>query len=188
MIEKLLCLVVLVFALPAFAQTPGLDRVLSAETFSFQSNGEMDRAVLVENDDAGADLYVFLNLDPAGSRGAVKPALVRKNAAWSGSLWGTRPSLAINDKGSLLIKSSNEAIGRNRWSQTLTLVYRDGEFVVAGFTREERDTLDVNASGSCDLNFLSGKGKRNGKAVQLKSPPMKFADWSDDKLPSECKF
>jgi hypothetical protein len=188
MIEKLLCLIFLVSALPAFAQTPGLERVLSAVTLSFESNGEVDRAVLVENDDAGADLYMFLNLDPVGSRGAVKPALLKKNAAWSGSMWGSRPSLALSDKGSLLIKSSNEAIGRSRWSQTLTVVYRNKEFVVAGLTHESRDTLDLKAGGSCDLNFLSGKGIRNGKAVKLKSAAMRLADWSDEKLPDECKF
>jgi hypothetical protein len=172
----------------ALAETPGLDRVLSAVTLSFQSNGDTDRAVLVENDDAGADLYIFLNLDPANSRGAVKPALVKKNAAWSGSMWGSRPTLEVNGKGSLLIKSANEAIGRSRWSETLTIVYRNNEFLVAGLTREARDTLEPKSGGSCDLNFLSGKGKRDGKTIEVKTAAMKLADWSDEKLPKECNF
>lgn len=103
-------------------------------------------------------------------------------------MWGTRPSLETNDKGSLLIKSANEAIGRSRWSQTLTIVYRNKEFVVAGLTREERDTLDLKAGGSCDINFLTGKGKRNGKPIETKFPAMKLANWSDEKLPKECSF
>lgn len=188
MIRKILCVVFLLFAHPAFAQTPGLERVLSAVTLSFGLNGETDRAVLVDNDDATADLYIFLNLDPAKSKGDIKPALLKKNAASSGSLWGSRPSLDISGKGSLLIKSANEAIGRDRWSQTLTIVYRNKEFVVAGLTRETRDTLDLNAGGSCDLNFLSGKGKRNGKPVEVSSRPIRLADWSDEDMPKECVF
>ena len=188
MIEKILCLAFLVFALPAYAQAPDLARVLSAVTLSFESNGDADRAVLVENDDAGADLYIFLNVDPANSTGPIKPALVKKNAAWSGGMWGSRPSLEVSDKGSLLIKSANEAIGRSRWSQTLTIVYRNKEFVVAGLTREARDTLEPKSGGSCDLNFLSGKGKHDGKAIEIKSSAIKLSDWSDEKLPKECNF
>jgi hypothetical protein len=188
MVRKILRLIFLLFALPAFAQEPLLARVLSAVTLSFSQNGETDRAVLVENDDAGADLYIYLNLDPANSKGVVKPALVKKNAAWSGAMWGSRPSLDVNEKGSLLVKSANEAIGRDRWSQTLTVAYRNKEFVAAGLTREARDTLDPKAGGSCELNFLSGKGKRNGKAVEIPSRPITLAEWSDERLPKECAF
>lgn len=187
MIEKTLCLVFLVFALPAYAQPPSFERVLSAVTLSFASNGETDRAVLVENDDAGADLYIYRALDAARGDAPVKPALLKKNAAWSGAMWGSRPSLDVNDKGSLLIKSANEAIGRSRWSQTLTIVYRNNEFLVAGLTRDARDTIDL-ASHDCDVNFLTGKGKRDGKPIETKFPATKLADWSDEKLPTECSF
>jgi hypothetical protein len=172
----------------ALAETPGLERVLSVATLSFESNGDTDRAVLVENDDAGADLYIYLGLDPSKSYAPIRPALVKKAAAWSGSMWGTRPSLETNDRGSLLIKSANETIGRSRWSQTLTIVYRNKEFIVAGLTRETSDTLDPKAGGSCDVNFVTGKGKRNGKPVEIKFSAMKFADWSDEKPPKECSF
>jgi hypothetical protein len=94
----------------------------------------------------------------------------------------------VNEKGSLLIKSANEAIGRSRWSQTLTIVYRNGQFLVAGLTREARDKLDPKAGGSCELNFLNGKGKSGGKAVESSSRPIKLADWLDEKLPKECNF
>jgi hypothetical protein len=176
------------FALPALARTPGFERVLSAVTLNFTDGGATDRAVLVDNLDAGADLYLYLSLDDAKPDAPVKPALVKKNAAWSGAMWGTRPSLEVSGKGSLLIKSGNEAIGRGRWTQTLTVVYRDKDFVVAGVTRDERDTLDLKAGGSCDLNLLTGKGKRDGKPVETKFPAMKLADWSDEKLPKECRF
>jgi hypothetical protein len=114
--------------------------------------------------------------------------LVKKNAAWSGAIWGARASLEVADKGSLLIKSENDAIGRDRWSQTVTVVYRDKQFLVAGLTRQARDTLDLNAGGSCDINFLTGKGKRNDKPVAVKTPAPRLADWSDERLPQPSVF
>jgi hypothetical protein len=188
MFKKIPALVFLVLALPAYAQTPGFERVLSAVTLSFQESGSTDRAVLVDNQNAGADLYVYFAVDDAKPDTPLKPALVKKNAAWSGLMWGTRPSLQVSDKGSLLIKSANYGVGRSRWDQTLTVVYRNKEFVVAGLTYLSFDTLDPKIGGSCDLNFLTGKGLRNGKPVETKFPVTKLADWSDEKLPKECNF
>ncbi|MCC3244533.1 hypothetical protein LG047_04210 [Methylocystis sp. WRRC1] len=163
-------------------------RVISTVTLSFE-NGDTDRAALVENGDAGADLYIYRGLEPARDLATpAKPALIKKDAAWSGAMWGARPSLETNAKGSLLIKSENTGIGRDRWSQTLTVVYRNKEFIVAGLTHESYDTLDPSNTHSCDLNFLTGKGKRDGKPVDFKRPAPKLADWSDEKLPKECRF
>jgi hypothetical protein len=176
-----------VFAVSARAE-PDYSRILSSLTLSFE-NGDIDRAVLVENGESNSDLYIYRALEPARDIGApTKPALMKKNAAWSGAMWGARPSLETNAKGSLLIKSENTGIGRNRWSQTLTVVYRNKEFIVAGLTREAYDTLDPNASHSCDLNFLSGKGKKDGKPVDVKQGAKKLAEWSDEALPKECAF
>lgn len=169
----------------AHAETPDYSRVLSSVTLSFEG-GDTDRAALVENDDAGADLYIYRALEPSRAAPA-KPTLVKKSAAWSGAMWGTQPSLETNAKGSLLIKSANDAIGRSRWSQTLTVIYRNKEFIVAGLTREARDTIDLT-SHSCDLNFLTGKGLRDGKPATVKTPAPKFADWSDETLPEACAF
>ena len=175
-------------ATAARAEGADYSRVLSVVTFSLEG-GEVDRAVLVENGDSGADLFIYRDLPPAGAPAAPpKPALVKKDVAWSGPMWGQRPSLETNAKGSLLIKSENGGAGRNRWSETLTVVYRNKEFIVAGITRDAYDTLDPKAAHDCDLNFLSGKGKKDGKAVEVKSPAKKLADWSDESLPEECAF
>lgn len=171
----------------ASAQTPALERVLSAVTLPLSGDG-YDLAVLVDNLDEGADLYLYLGLERNALDKTIKPTLVKKNAAWTGGMARTRPSLAENEKGSLLIKSVNDAIGRSRWSQTLTVVYRNKSLIVAGLTHEERDTLDLQAGGSCDLNFLSGKGLRNGKRIEIRAETIALADWSDEKLPKECRF
>ena len=176
------------FALPAHAEAPAYERVLSAATLYITGDGDYDLAVLVDNLSDGADLYIYPGIERAKLDAPVKPALVKKNAAWTGALAGTRPFVEVSEKGSLLIKSGNEAIGRGRWSQTLTVVYRDKDFLVAGVTREDRDTLDLKAGGACELNLLTGKGKRNGKPIETKFRPVRLADWSDEKLPKECVF
>jgi hypothetical protein len=178
----------LLTAVPAAAQTPGLERVLSATTLYLSDGGGYDLALLVDNLDDGADLYVYSGLERNALSAGAKPSFVKKNAAWTGAMAGTRPSLAVNDKGSLLVNSENDSVGRDRWSQTLTVVRRNGALTVAGLTYSARDTLDPNAGGSCDLNFLAGKGTRNGKKVEIKAQTIPLADWSDEKLPKECKF
>lgn len=173
-------------ATPAAAQVP-LARVLSAVSLPLSGEG-LDVAILVDNLDSGADLYLYAGLDHSKLEAGVEPTLVKKNAAWSGAMAGTRASLAASEKGSLLIKSANEGIGRGRWSQTLTVVYRNGAPIVAGLTREERDTLDLAAGGSCDLNFLTGEGTRSGKKITVRPLAVSLVDWSDDKLPKDCRF
>lgn len=188
MSRHLILATALVAASAAHAE-PDYSRILDVETFSAEGNGDTDRAVLVENGDSGADLYIYRALDASADPAKPpKPALVKKNAAWDGGMWGSRPSLESNAKGSLLIKSENTGIGRDKWTQTVTVVYRNGAFIVAGLTRNAYDSLEPNSAHSCDLNFLSGKGKKDGKAIEVKSPAAKLADWSDDALPKECVF
>ncbi|MGA3063293.1 MAG: hypothetical protein ABSD90_08700 [Methylocystis sp.] len=169
-----------VSALPARAEPSGYERVISTVTLSFGDDGSTDRAVLVDNFDAGADLYIFRSIEDAKPDSPMNPTLVKKAAAWNGAMWGSRPSLDTNAKNSLIVKSQNDAIGRDRWSETLTIVYRRHEFLVAGLTYESHDNLDPRAGGSCDLNFLSGKGVRNGKPVEIKSGAVRLIRFPAD--------
>jgi hypothetical protein len=180
----------LLTAFPALAQTPALERVLSATTLYLSDSGGYDLAILVDNRDSGADLHLYFGVDRNAPEGTTKPSFVKKNAAWVGGGAGALPSLAVSDKDSLLIKSENEAIGRDRWSETLTVVRRNGALVVAGLTFTARDTLNPEGGGSCDLNFLTGKGTRNGKKVEFQAQTIPLADWSVDgeTRPKECRF
>jgi len=175
-------------ATAALAETAAYERVLSAVTLNFGDNGAPDRAVLVSDLDSSADLYIYRDVSDAKPDKPIRPALVKKAAAWDGGMWGSRPSLDTNAKGSLFIKSQNDAVGRNRWSQTMTVVFRNHEYLIAGLTYVAYDTLDTNANGQCDINYLSGKGTRNGKAIEAKFSTIRLIDWTDDKLPKECKF
>jgi hypothetical protein len=174
--------------LPARAETAAYERVISSVTLSFSDDGSTDRAVLVDNFDSGADLYIFRGVEDAKADAPMKPDLLKKQAAWNGSMWGSRPTLDANAKGSLVMKSQNDAIGRSRWSEALTIVYRNHEFLIAGLTYESHDTLEPKAGGACDINFLNGKGTRNGKSVETKFSAVRLQDWSDEKLPKECRF
>jgi hypothetical protein len=173
------------FAAPVHAETQNFQDVLSAATLDFNNDAKQDRAVLVNNKDGDVDLYLYLSKEDPNSEPLLTLAEMKKSAAFSGLMWGQLPSLAVSGEGSLLIKSGNESIGRDRWEQTLTLVYRNNEFLIAGITYAARDTLDPKRASSCDINLLSGKGLRNGKPVDRKFTPIRLADWSDDKLPVE---
>jgi hypothetical protein len=164
------------------------DAVLSAVTSDWNGDGRMDRAILVEGQEERADLYIYVSTDDPNGGERRDLALAKTGAAWKGAMWGTQPSLELSPKGSLLLKSGNDAIGRSRWSQTLTIVYRNGEFLVAGMTFDSRDTLEPKAGGHCDLNLLTGQGIRNGKALKVAAKQIRLADWSDDSRPKECEM
>ncbi len=173
-------------AAPLHAGAQGFQDVLSAVTLDFNNDAKQDRAVLVRNKDEVADLYLYLAKDVPTPEPVMALALTKKSVVYSGTMWGQSPSLDVSAKGSLLIKSGNESIGRNRWLQTLTVVYRNKEFVIAGITYASRDTLEAGNDVSCDLNLLTGKGLRNGRPIDAKLTPILLADWSDEKLPKEC--
>ena len=174
--------------LPACAETP-LSGVLSAVTLSFKGDGSRDRAVLVAGDDGEADLYVYLGLpDDAAERAKMKPTLVKRNVAFAGPMFGQEASLSANSKGSLVLGSMNEAIGRDKWTEKLTIAWRKDALAVVGITYRMHDGLDPNGGGSCDLNLLSGKGLRNGKPVAGPAAPVPLADWDNDHLPEACRF
>jgi hypothetical protein len=126
----------------------------------WNEDGRFDKALLVINpaDSSQADLYLYLSSEKGLILDAYIPALV-----WQGEMFGTQPYLDVNARGSLLVQSQNDAIGRNRWHETITVTYREGQFVIAGYTYNSRDTLDLDNTTSCDINFLTGQWLRDGE-------------------------
>lgn len=110
-------------------------------------DGRAERFALVAMEDGAADLAI-----EAGSA-----RITVRDMVWAGGI-GQRPELALAPNGSVRLSSMNEAIGRNRWRQTLTIAYRDGAYRVAGYTYDWYDTLNLEDRGSCDLNLLTGRG------------------------------
>ncbi|WP_421702355.1 hypothetical protein [Aliiroseovarius sp.] len=141
-------LVSLVAAL-ALTASPTLAQEFSTTLVAdFTGEGLNDRAELIamqRGDDATLKIWNNGNF-----------VLEVPGIAWVGGI-GQEPELAVTPHGSLQVISMNEAIGRNRWHETLTIAYRRGVFVVAGYTYDWYDTLNLNDQGTCDMNFLSGK-------------------------------
>ena len=164
-------------------------QVIGTITHDWNDDGGMDRAILFivpQNDEASLVIYLSNPDDNDMAQSVLVPGI-----AWVGGLWGQQPELSLNGAGSLIVTSMNEGCCRTRWNQKLTIAFRNGQFVVAGYTHTDRDTLELENYGTCDVNFLAGKGEvsRGGKAktgfrAKFISPPL--VQWNQDLVPAEC--
>jgi hypothetical protein len=158
--------------------------VLSA--VSGYQDGDYYRAVLVRGEE-DADLYVFSRDGWDLTLEAHAPGI-----AVTG-IGGTDASLTSTETGALKVNSENIGIGRHRWQQTLTIVKRDGRFVVAGYTYSYYDTLAVDANGEvltgdCDVNLLTGKGIKDGRPFRTSFKRLPVSDWRAGMNPPECEW
>jgi hypothetical protein len=173
----LFCCLLLVLA-SAFAQgdTFAARHIWDVVNADWNEDGRFDKALLAINpdDSSQVDLYLYLSSEKGLLLATYVPAV-----AWHGEMFGTQPDLDVNARGSLLIYSQNDAIGRNRWRETITVAYREGQFVVAGYTYTSRDTLDLDNTMSCDVNLLTGQGVLNGEAFALEPERVSFAELED---------
>ena len=159
--------------------------VLGVVIGDWNKDGGMDRAVLVAPEDIDHDVGLYIYLDDSDNSSSLK--IFKPNLVWSGTMWGTTPSLTVTSAGSLQVISQNQAIGRNRWSQRLTIAYRNDNFVVAGYTYESYDTLDPDAELVCDVNLLTGKGIKNKKIFSNPRQTIKLANWTEESVPKQCQ-
>ncbi len=156
--------------------------ILSVVAADLNGDKLVDSAVLLKSGDQ-ADFYLYL----ANAAGDMELKLSKKTLVWSGAMAGTLPQLKIAKDGGLLIYAQNDAIGRNRWHQRLSVDYRDKEFIVSGYVYDERDTLDPKFSLTCDVNLLTGKGIKNKAEFKIEAQKIKLSDWADAKVPKQCK-
>jgi hypothetical protein len=164
-------------------------------TLDMDNDGQIDRAVITTNpDDGSADLSLYLaagegKLDPARKPDFVKKALTEDRIL----------GLESKGKGSLVVTSCFGCGANKSWEATLTIVWRNGKFLVAGYSRDwdwnvqKADGTVETTLGGCDINFLTGKGVASkdlgdGKPVAGKFVPIALADWSDDSRPEPCEF
>lgn len=102
------------------------------------------------------------------------------------SMAGRESSIRVNKQGSLVLNIQNSSVGRGRFSSDITIAYRNGEFVVAGFTNQNYDTV-TNEGGSCDLNLLTGKGVKDGKAIKVNAKILAESLNDDDARLYSCQ-
>lgn len=163
------------------------DEVVSYVEGDFDGDGERDYAALTPLGGESGLLSLGVSLSKGGDL-FVEQAIYDNNSDWAGV--GTE--LQVSEAGSLQIYSYNEAIGRNRWNQTVTFAYRNGQYMLAGYTYSYYDTLELDNFGSCDLNFLSGKGyvgfEDSKEQISVPRLKYKFTDVNDrllEKLQSQ---
>ncbi|ESX04824.1 hypothetical protein X769_11660 [Mesorhizobium sp. LSJC268A00] len=164
-------------------------------TLDMDNDGRMDRAAIAADSDTGlADLSIYLaagegKLDPSRKPDFVKKALTQDRIL----------GLESKGKGSLVVTSCFGCGANKSWDTTLTIVWRGGKFLVAGYSRDwdwnvqKADGSVGTTLGGCDINFLTGRGVASkdlddGKPVAGKFVPIALADWSDDSRPEPCEF
>ncbi|MEO1492576.1 MAG: hypothetical protein AAFV19_10535 [Pseudomonadota bacterium] len=160
--------------------SPG--EVLAVVTHEWTGDGGADRAVLVAHEDA-VDLYIYVSGEGPDERVL---AVEARAIGWRGAMWGTQPTLEVTERGALRLTSGNDAIGRGRWTETLTILYRGSEFVIGGYTYIGRDTLDPDDTYDCDVNLFTGKGTFNGDALSVDiGGAVPVAIWGTDAAPPD---
>ncbi len=173
-----------VTSLPAMADSHMVEptSVLSVVSSDWNEDGSMDRALLIDtgNDD-GADLHIYLDVDNED-----RTTIIKGGFAWRGLMWGQQATLSLNEQQSLVVHTQNTGIGRNAWEQKVIIAWRNEQFVVAGYTYDSYDKLDPNNVVECDINLLTGKGTRNGKAIKVKKAKPSLLLWNQEEVQGLC--
>ncbi|MEM1046977.1 MAG: hypothetical protein AAGL24_12520 [Pseudomonadota bacterium] len=159
------------------------DRIFTVVTGDWNQDGTADAAMLRLPDDDAPDHTLVLYLADRVTR-RLRLTATADNFVWG---WpdtaGQSPRLEAMANGSLAVHSQNEAIGRNRWAQKLTVAYRNGTFVVAGFTYAAYDTLSQNPDEDaleCDLNILTGEGLLDGEPLRFSTTWIPLDAWTQE--------
>lgn len=163
------------------------DRIVAMASGDWNKDGTADLAVIATpGDDSGDDngLYIYL-AKPEESRLTLAVSL--PNSVWGDlTMYGREPELTALANGSFTITTKNDSVGRDRWRQSLTIAYRNFDFIVAGYTYSAYDTLNPDGGAECDLNVLTGKGKTSGGAVSGQAQFALLKDWKDETARAIC--
>lgn len=165
-------------ALPAAAQDWPPGALIAALSGDWNGDGAPDLAVLTQGGD-GDETLADLTLYHGDGRRLVAVLHV-PGVAFSGVMWGQTPGLRARSETSFILASEQTGIGRHPWTQEVTIAFRNGDHVVAGFTHATYDRLDAS-SRRCDLNLLTGGWERvhHPGAEEGEDPPPERASGSD---------
>jgi hypothetical protein len=201
--RRLVAIVILAVA-SAAASSARAEKALFEITLDIDHDGKMDRAVLVAGEGAGSyspdkdwfmigaaervDLYIYLGAGGAPFDLSRKPSFLKKDIIVGARQNQIFPPEARN--GALVVKTAYNL--HSNWApETLTIVHRGGEFLVAGFSRSTE--LKSGAQGSCEINFLTGEGVvskgAGGKTRRLKErfKPVKLSTWQSQSAVKPCR-
>ena len=147
-------------------------------------DGKLDWAMLADNEDGSVDLQIFMAVASGNSDLSRTPDVLKKGIEAGSFNW-----LESGGGGSLIVKSSCGGCS-NEHVTSLTVVHHYGVFLVA---RYELDWETRNGIGSCEINFLTGKGRVTKgldyeviKRFKKETTRLKLANWSEEAIPKEC--
>lgn len=163
---------------------PAAGTALGTVAGDFNGDGVPDRAELIATGEV-VDLEIYLS---AGGRLPDKPTVVKHAIGWQGVLPGTEPSMSVTPRGTLVLVFKDDAVERARWRQELKIAFDGGRFVVAGYGYTLRDPREPERSGSCELDLVTGHGRRNHKPVSFPAGVVPLAEWTDRSFPKLCAF
>ncbi|MEI9411235.1 hypothetical protein [Mesorhizobium salmacidum] len=178
-------------ALPAvgFAESPPAFEL----KLDIDQDGKMDRARVTQELGAPADLYIYLVTGEEKLDSSRRPDFVRKGLTEDRVL-----DLETKGKGWLAITSCFGCGASKSTEETMTIVYRRGQFLVGGYSRSwdwNQQTSDgvKTTLGGCDINYLTGvsivsKDLEGGKPIKGKFKPVPLKAWSSDRRPKACDF
>ena len=171
----------LALALAVLASAAASEIYLPYVESDLDGDGVVEGFRIIANDEGLVDL----RLEVDGRK-----VMLSENVAWIGGI-GQEPELTLAPNGSVRLTSMNDAIGRSRWSQTLTIAYRQGAYRVAGYPYQWRDTLVLEDNGLCDLNLLNGRGvltvDGTSRQVRTTQAAIPVAEWKfETPIPAVC--
>ena len=139
----------------------------------WNQDGALDGALLFTSFE-GASLFVYFG----GQDGSKRTSILARDLVWHGQgVAGQEAGLERAPDHRFVVTAQNTAIGRDRWSERLTLAYDKGVMRVVRYELTAYDTLDLEQRRECDLDLLSGSGVLNGEKVPVAAEAPIVEDW-----------
>lgn len=139
-------------AYPVHAEPLPPGSLIAAISLDWNGDVVLDAATLTRAGDGMADLTLYRG----GGIHGLDPILTLRGAVFAGPMAGQAPAFEARTPTSFGIATQQIGVGRLPWHQRVTIAYRDGDFLVAGYTYTFYDRLDLGHHGVCDVNLLTG--------------------------------
>lgn len=200
---KSLLLALVLLPTAALAEPIETQKIITAVTGDFNGDGAVDLAMVVETQPGDPmDIHFFLRDKEHNYLKPVEIVHEQIDAEWNGydrpgyENSDTEPELTMLPNGSIKFYLPAPPIGSERTNQTLTIAYRNGAFIVAGFAYDSQDYQQENVASACDYNVLTGKGTSSKtqpdgstkhKTVSGQGQIVAFKDWNPGDAFSACQ-
>ncbi|AZV20974.1 hypothetical protein [Mesorhizobium sp. M7A.F.Ce.TU.012.03.2.1] len=201
---KSLLLAFLSLLLPSLALAEPIEtrKIVTAVTGDFNGDGAVDLAMVVETEPGQPmDVHFFLRDKEHNYLKPVEIVHEQVHGEWNGydrpgyENSDTEPELTMLPNGSIKFYLPAMPVGSERTDMTLTIAWRNGAFIVAGFAYNHDDYLKENAESACEYNVLTGKGTSSEKqpdgstkhkTVSVEGQAIAFKDWNPGAAFTAC--